>query len=697
MTITQAKFDVSPRIIKILGEELIHDKKIAISELVKNAYDADATTVKITVGNNEIVIEDDGHGMNADIIKRFWLKPGSSEKRDSTERTPRFNRLPLGEKGVGRLGVHRLGKKIKVISKTKNYKEVLFDINWNEFDTQNNLKDLKPISIIENDSPMEFKGQTGTKLIIKNLQEDFDEKDISDLQNDLLKLLSPFQSNDTKEFNIELHTSLGLFKEKREISLDDVLKQVMFEYEITFKKHAITKFIYKFISPNDHKCPSKTHTLDDWKVRGTIEKLLDAEKKEFGNYDNYKGDLGDVIFKGYIFETRLSRALGAPLSKQATVYLKENGGIRVYRDGIRVYNYGEEGRDNDILNLDRKRAKKLGDNIGYNQILATIELDNQASNELKEKTNREGFIHNNAFRYLQRKLDFCMEIVMHYRKLDKAEMTLLIGKEYDKGDIDSKIKTIVSQVNRLRITDREKENINEKFHDFSKEFKEIKNIFLTAANTGLNLTFIVHEIDKILDHLERTIETKNFEQVERVFVHLKNTIDAYKSTIRLSKKESTISISSIIKQSIFNSEYRFKSHSIEIIEGQSNERFNLRGKKGLIIGIINNLFDNAIYWLGTYNIKNKKIFIRTYSQKDHNVITIADNGNGFNISFEAALGPFITGRLDDSSMGIGLHLASQVMEAHQGVIEHGDWQDDRLPEEFSKGAIINLKFPKEYK
>ena len=65
---------------------------------------------------------------------------------------------------------------------------------------------------------------------------------------------------------------------------------------------------------------------------------------------------------------------------------------------MRVYNYGEEGRDNDILNLDRKRAKRIGDNIGYNQILASIELDIEKSKEnLIEKTNREGFIHNSCF------------------------------------------------------------------------------------------------------------------------------------------------------------------------------------------------------------------------------------------------------------------------------------------------------------
>ena len=72
------KFEFSPKIIVLLGEELIHDHKIAISELVKNAYDADANTVKIKITPHSIIIEDDGIGMGIDIIKNVWLKPGVS-------------------------------------------------------------------------------------------------------------------------------------------------------------------------------------------------------------------------------------------------------------------------------------------------------------------------------------------------------------------------------------------------------------------------------------------------------------------------------------------------------------------------------------------------------------------------------------------------------------------------------------------
>ena len=698
-----ANFDVSPRIIKVLGEELIHDKKIAIAELVKNAYDADATLVKITIATDKIIIEDDGHGMNADIIKNYWLKPGSSKKRDSTERTPKFKRLPLGEKGVGRLGVHRLGDQIEVISKSKNHKEVSFKLNWEVFENQNNLQDIPPILIEDRVSPSEFNNnRTGTKLIIESLKEQLEEKDIATLHSDLLKLLSPFQDNKKSSLHINLYDHSSLFAVEKELKLQDLLDNAFFTYDIAFEGENITSFTYDCISPNQDMHPSRTVDLSDEKYAQEIPRILDEKIKELIKDDDYsislhqQSNLGQVRFRGYIFEAKLSRLFKNPLDKSVKAYLKENGGIRVYRDGIRIYNYGEGGKDNDILNLDRKRASKLGDNIGYNQILAAIELDRQSSTALIETTSREGFIHNKSFLYLQQKLDLCMELVTHFRKLDKAEMRLLEGKTYEKADIDTRISEITKQVNKLDIKEFDKAKINKSLDQFSSEFKRIKEIFLTASNTGLNMTFIIHEMDKIIDHLAEAIESKNLSQIAQIFGFLQDTIQSYKAIIRLDKKALPIKLNSIIAQAIFNSQYRFECHNITL-EKNLNSDISIICKTGLIIGILSNLFDNAIYWLDHYQTKNKQIFIKSYSDHAHHHLVIADNGKGFNISFEAALGPFISGRVDESSMGIGLFLAAQVMQVHSGTISDGSQDVTQIPAAFINGAIIKLSFPKEVK
>ena len=213
-------FNFSPKLIRFLGEELIHDKKIAIAELVKNAYDADASKVTLTIKDEKIIIEDDGMGMNAHIIKEYWLKPGNSPKYGHLERTPKFKRLPIGGKGIGRLGVHKLGNKITVRSKQAGSDEVLFKINWEKIDKAENIKELEPIQVIENPEGDSFKNNsTGTKLTIENLREPMEDKDIKLLKSDLLKILPPFGTSIDKEFVINLVTKDGLFQEESQLSL----------------------------------------------------------------------------------------------------------------------------------------------------------------------------------------------------------------------------------------------------------------------------------------------------------------------------------------------------------------------------------------------------------------------------------------------------------------------------------------------
>jgi HSP90 family molecular chaperone len=122
------KFRVRARLLEQLGEQLIKNAGIALIELVKNAYDADASNVSIIMNNiddpekGQIIIEDNGCGMDMDIIKNVWLEAGTDFKSKITE-TPIYKRHPLGEKGIGRFAVHKLGNKIELVSKQSNKKK----------------------------------------------------------------------------------------------------------------------------------------------------------------------------------------------------------------------------------------------------------------------------------------------------------------------------------------------------------------------------------------------------------------------------------------------------------------------------------------------------------------------------------------------------------------------------------------------
>ena len=142
------------RILRLLGDELIGNDRLAIFELVKNAYDADATEVSVCLNlsdeNSMITVSDDGEGMNLNVLKSVWLVPGDEHRqkqRLEKKRTPKHNRLPLGEKGLGRFAVHKLGNRISMVTRSRNCRECLVEIDWNRLIKKPFLENA-PVKII---------------------------------------------------------------------------------------------------------------------------------------------------------------------------------------------------------------------------------------------------------------------------------------------------------------------------------------------------------------------------------------------------------------------------------------------------------------------------------------------------------------------------------------------------------------------
>lgn len=120
---TKEKFRPRARLLRILGEELIGDEIVAVTELVKNAYDADAENVLIELKNvqtdqGEIIISDDGCGMTRALVINSWMQLGTNFKRKQKYSEVKKRRV-LGEKGVGRFAVDKLGKVLELFTKAE--------------------------------------------------------------------------------------------------------------------------------------------------------------------------------------------------------------------------------------------------------------------------------------------------------------------------------------------------------------------------------------------------------------------------------------------------------------------------------------------------------------------------------------------------------------------------------------------------
>lgn len=131
----------------MLGEQLIKNERIALIELIKNAYDADAEWVKISFLNfkkeyeltpkSKILIEDSGHGMTEEIIVKHWLNPATPEKMIRKEKTPKTKkgRIIQGEKGIGRFALLKLGRKITIVTRTETEQvEHVVEYDFSKYD-----------------------------------------------------------------------------------------------------------------------------------------------------------------------------------------------------------------------------------------------------------------------------------------------------------------------------------------------------------------------------------------------------------------------------------------------------------------------------------------------------------------------------------------------------------------------------------
>src|SRR6266436_6598062 len=119
---THLKFKPYARLLTMLGDQLIKNERIALVEIIKNAYDADASWVKVTFSgfgdlfevnaDSTITIEDDGTGMTKDVLEHHWVSPATPIKKigKSTQDTTAKGRRIQGEKGIGRFAILKLGK-----------------------------------------------------------------------------------------------------------------------------------------------------------------------------------------------------------------------------------------------------------------------------------------------------------------------------------------------------------------------------------------------------------------------------------------------------------------------------------------------------------------------------------------------------------------------------------------------------------
>ncbi|WP_432221813.1 ATP-binding protein [Flavobacterium sp. TMP13] len=703
------KFKPRARLLIQLGDQLIKNESIALVELVKNSYDADANKVDIYMENVDdpnqgiIIIEDDGFGMSPEIVENVWLEPGADFKNNLIKQnitSPKYNRLPIGEKGIGRFGVHKLGNTIELTTKSKDSNEVYVKINWDDFNNYKYLEEV-PITIVERSNPVHFKnGKTGTNIIISKLRKKWERGIAREIKRSITALASPFENNDSFKPSFDIIDKPKWFDGL--LNWEDVKDYSLFRFKVTIEGNSITDFEYAFTPwTTMTKLYPREVAINDSLIEAfkTLKYKNENGKDETFSLSNY--NIGKVIFEGYVFDQDpFLLKMGVSDKDGFKKYLKSNGGVKVFRDGLRVYDYGEP--ENDWLNLDFRRFQQPTKAISNNLILGAVYLDRKDSSALIEKTNREGFIEDDAYKFFRNAILHSLEIVETLRHTDKKKLKEVYGPTPKSAPLASTLSEAKIYVEE-KIKDSEVKNKIVKYlNKIESDYKRVSENLLKAAGAGLSMSVVVHEVEKILYEVEKVLKSENAsDRVLKLVTHLSSLIDGYAEIIRKSNQTSE-NISQLIDQALFNTEYRLMSHKVDIIKQYKLFKGNnkLKIAKNLLIGTIMNIIDNAIYWLDQKSFSStekkevftKKIFIDIVEDQKFIYLIMADNGTGFLIPTDDITEPFVSAK--PGGMGLGLHIASEIMEAQNGRVIFPNEGDFETPEEFKKGATIVLSFKK---
>ncbi|SHN30488.1 hypothetical protein SAMN05216593_1279 [Pseudomonas asturiensis] len=403
-------FSVEARVAIQLGRESISSSLVAVSELVKNAYDADADEVIIKfsgLDTNEpvLTITDDGDGMDKDNLLTRWMRIGTTHKYEVGKSVR--ERVYTGAKGLGRLGIDRLCTQLNLFTKTEESDKIFeVDVDWNKYNQiksveldsiRHDVFEIDSLVLEDNSFPLEGKGK-GSQYILSGLKDNWDDEFLFELRKELSLLVSPFSK--TLGFRVKFDT--GGYQPDLDgyVASDHFLEAAEWRLEAEITEDLnVSVAIYD--RNGNLSLPPKPSEWGSW--------MANSEKMPL---------CGPLRFSVYFMRNLSSKEVDTNKfkPKEIRAFLKSNQGVRVYRDNFRVKPYGDPSGDGDWLGLAMRRVINpesiTMDNwrIGYNQVVGAVFIGREANPNLVDQTNREGLTETPAYFQLRKFSLKCIEL-----------------------------------------------------------------------------------------------------------------------------------------------------------------------------------------------------------------------------------------------------------------------------------------------
>lgn len=711
-------FDVDSHLLIQLGERSATRRFVALAELIKNSYDADATKATVRMYNvkepcGKILVEDDGHGMTFETLRKTWMRIATIDKRENPV-SKKYRRVKAGEKGVGRIVCRRLSNRLTLKSvaekKEGTKEETTAHFNWADFEPGTDISDIKikcSTRSVSKDS------KTGTTLILEDTKDAWNESDIKNLRRELYELIDPS------------YYLPGIKKKKRDTDpgfyIDFDLPEFSREAIKPLEKNIIEGAWGRLSGLVDDKGKA-IYTL---KIYGEFDKKLEREE----NFKCLKLANMDVILFLYAREY-VKADIGVRKLKNI---IRQYSGIKVYYGDFRLFGYGYPG--DDWLGLDKDRAERrdelspeLGEEttetkrpglllFGNNQLLGYVTYSHRDNPNLKITITREHLEKNEAFDELKRFVRLGIEFatVRHahevfLKKKTEEEAELKAEKEIRPEKIGvsktiEALESIKSQISALESKKelkietaqplkesiyRAKEGVDEIEEQYKKEFSMLR----TLASTGTFIFLFIHELEAFIDDLEEAIKfystliEKQPENIQQQYVDTINSLNDRTEMIkalgdfsgfvigresRLEQKEFVLR--PIVDRIIASAQSYLNEYKITVNNKIPKDLRTPKIYLMEIVSILHNLVTNAIK-----AVKRKDIRIIELSAEEKDdliVISVLDTGIGIgNDMYEMVFEPFESDSEPDlrfgAGTGLGLWIVRGFVNSYGGGVQFVD-------------------------
>jgi signal transduction histidine kinase len=708
--LVETGFKFSARFSQLIGRNLISNPIVAVSELVKNSYDADADNINLVFQNlkngiSTLRIIDDGEGMSLFDLTEKWMMVGTDNKmRDSITKS---GRRKLGEKGIGRFSVERLAKKLTIRTTQRNCAYALIvTINWDEYENSDGeFSDIKHKII----KVPEKEDSYGTELTLEYLRDIWDENTLFDLRKEL-NLIRPIDINKVSYNKYKFKGD----KVNIEILSDD-FKTSSGKISLSFMEYAQAHLFGEIFEDGSG--------IIKLQIKANISMSKEEIYEEFKyTADEIDGSCGPLRYEVFVFfkDQRLYRSLNIDRTKVNDL-LESYSGIKIYRDGFRILPFGDT--DNDWLELNARRTASPEHRIATTNAIGIVFITRDENPGLQDVLSRENMY--DTFEYVALK-NFVNLAFDKYTNIQLTARKKKVKKQIEEGqvalnDAEKSVKTFVKQVETLQqklSESKEEKNPQqqvEKIVSIGNELSALMNtaerslntvkfaytyykkqdsfksremqIYRNIATLGISAAMFGHEA------LHQTVDAKvicnqikdDFEELARdisrlspLFNDLHKDIhlidekaDFFRNYLRREKQDRARyinfykSLSAIVKVH----EKAFKAiNAIVKVNNESDVNiYNTWGYEGDFDTIFTNLITNAYKAIKKETEQKYLIFDMSYSSG--NIILIAsNNGKPIDLQTRSKIFEPLFSTYSDGT-GLGLTIIQDTLTSYQGSIQ----------------------------